>query len=348
VKGRIKKLLYKAGAKEVIREGHFTGIKMHFGERGNLAFISPLYVKIVVEVFKELGAKVFLTDTNTLYMGSRGHAIEHLQTAFMHGFLPYIVDAPVIIADGLRGGNGEVVKIDGTHYNEVEIAREFFNLDSLLVLSHFKGHELTGFGGAIKNIGMGCATKKGKLSMHSEVRPFIEGDLCDGCQICFRWCPVDAISMKGDIAVIDSEVCIGCAECIPACPVGAVKFNWDSASKSTQEKMAEHASGVLNVLDNRIVYLSFINNVSPACDCYPHNEPPIVKDIGMVSSSDIVAIDRCSYDLVNRESGINQLEGVKEGEDKFRAMYKSVDSTIQIKHAQEMDMGFEEYEKLDI
>lgn len=344
----VERLLTESGIADVVRSGHFVGVKCHFGERGNHAFISPTYVRLVIDAIKKLSGRVVLIDTNTLYMGGRGEAISHLETAHMHGFVPEVVGAPVMIADGLRGFNGSAVRIDGNYYEEVEIAQEIHNLDSLVVVSHFKGHDLTGFGGAIKNIGMGGATKKGKLDMHSQVRPYVDGDVCDGCCICIRWCPVDAITIVEEVAVIDKDECIGCAECISACPTGAVKISWDSASKTTQEKMVEHALGVIRAVDGNLMYMNFINNVSPACDCYSHNAPPIVKDIGVVSSSDIIAIDRCSFDLVKEEVGINELDGISRGEDKFRAVYPQIDSTIQLNYGEELGMGFQDYKLIDV
>jgi len=342
----IKAILERAGLQKIVLDGEMVAVKTHLGEKGNTAFVKPIFVAMVVRAIKETGGKPFLTDTNTLYVGSRGNAISHLETAYIHGFLPYPVGAPVIIADGLRGSDGVEIEIDGKHFKVVEIAKHISEADSMVVITHFKGHDLTAFGGAIKNIGMGCSTRKGKLNMHSNVKPFVEEDKCTGCKLCTKWCPVDAIKIVNKKAIIDSDTCIGCAECIGACPEKAINIIWDAASNSAQEKMAEFASGVSKVLNNKFLFINFLTEITPACDCYPFSGAPIVPDIGILASRDPVAIDMASYDLVNNQPGLNREvlgDAVAVGADKFKAIYPHLDGLIQLRHAKALGLGSIEY-----
>src|SRR3990172_3068179 len=216
---KLDELLVRVGIAERFRKGHLVGVKMHFGEKGNTAYIRPVFVRRVVERIKETGARPFLTDTNTLYVGTRGNSVQHLETAVENGFAYSVVAAPVIIADGLRGMDGVAVSVDGRHFGEVSIAREIASANGLVVLTHFKCHEMTGFGGALKNLGMGCANREGKLAQHSNCAPRVEPSGCTACGECALVCPADAIDI-GAVAVISEGLCIGCGHCIAACPEG--------------------------------------------------------------------------------------------------------------------------------
>ncbi|MGQ9705489.1 MAG: DUF362 domain-containing protein [bacterium] len=342
----LSKALHTAGLTDVIKEGEIVAVKTHFGERGNTAFIKPIFISMVINIIKKVGGLPFLTDTNTLYIGSRGIAVTHLETAYLHGFLSEVVGAPVIIADGLRGGDGFKVEINGKHLKEVEIAKHIAEADSMIVISHFKGHDLMGFGASLKNIGMGCSTRKGKLKMHSNVRPFVIEEKCTGCKICMRWCPVDAIQFDNMKATIDDKICIGCAECIGSCQVRAIDFAWDSASNSAQEMMVEHAYGVIKALKKRLMFINFVIDVVPNCDCYPFSGEKIVPDIGILISRDPVAIDKASYDLVNEQTGLNSkvLGGaVSPGKDKIKAIYPHIDGLVQIRYAEKLGLGCMKY-----
>jgi len=342
----ISKALHNAGLSDVIKEGEIVAVKTHFGERGNTAFIKPIFVSIVISILKQAGCLPFLTDTNTLYVGSRGIAITHLETAYLHGFLPEAVGAPVIIADGLRGGDGFKVEIEGKHLKEVEIAKHISEADSMVVISHFKGHDLMAFGASLKNIGMGCSTRKGKLKMHSNVRPYVIEEKCTGCKICLKWCPVDAISFENKKAFIDDKICIGCAECIGACQARAIDFAWDSASNTAQEMMVEHAFGVMRALKGRLMFINFVIDVVPNCDCYPFSGKPIVPDVGILVSRDPVAIDKASYDLVNEQMGLDSEvlgDALSPGKDKIKAIYPHLDGFVQLKYAEELGLGSMKY-----
>lgn len=353
-------LLDRADLKGKIHEKDLVAIKLHFGEKGNTAFVRPIFLRRVVDRVKQYKGKPFLTDTNTLYMGTRSEAVSHLTTAFENGFTESVVHAPVLIADGLRGNSAIKVRIDKPIFKTVSVARELYMADVLITVTHFKGHELSGFGGALKNLGMGCSSREGKLSQHSNISPQVKGKACKGCEVCLSWCPQSAISMvpsgsgtenKPSIALIDSKNCIGCGECILACPSSAIQIQWNESIPIFQKKMVEHAYGAVHKKRGKALYLNFLTQISPACDCYGYSDTPIVNDIGFLSSEDPVAIDQASVDLVNGESGnrSSKLPGAWEpGENKFRAIYPEVDWNIQLAYAEEIGMGSRKYELIKI
>jgi uncharacterized Fe-S center protein len=353
-------LLDRTDLKGKIHEKDLVAVKLHFGEKGNTAFVRPIFLRRVVDRVKQYKGKPFLTDTNTLYIGNRSEAVSHLTTAFENGFTDSVVNAPILIADGLRGNSVMKVRIDKPIFKTVSIAHEIYMADALITVTHFKGHELSGFGGALKNLGMGCSSREGKLSQHSNISPQVKKKACKGCEICLSWCPQSAISMvspesgtenKSSIAFIDSKKCIGCGECILACPSSAIQIQWNESIPIFQKKMVEHAYGAVHKKKGKVLYLNFLTQVSPACDCYGYSDAPIVNDIGILSSEDPVAIDQASVDLVNRETGnrSSKLPGAWEsGENKFRAIYPEVDWNIQLAYAEEIGMGAREYELIKI
>jgi len=353
-------LLDRADLKGKIREKDLVAIKLHFGEKGNTAYVRPIFLRRVVDRVKQYKGKPFLTDTNTLYTGARSEAVSHLNTAVENGFAESVVNAPVLIADGLRGNSAVKVRIDKPIFKTVSIAREIYMTDSLIIVTHFKGHELSGFGGALKNLGMGCASREGKLSQHSTISPQVDGKTCKGCETCLSWCAQEAISMlslklgveaKRGKALIDPKKCIGCGECILSCPSGAIQIQWNESIPIFQKKMAEHAYGAVQNKKGKVLYLNFLTQISPACDCYGYSDAPIVNDIGILSSEDPVAIDQASVDLVNGETGNRASKLQKNwnpGEDKFRAVYPEVDWNIQLAYAEEIGMGTRKYELIKI
>jgi uncharacterized Fe-S center protein len=346
---RLKVCVKKAGLLGVVSENDLTAVKLHFGEKGCTAYLRTPFVRAVVDELKATGCLPFLTDTNTLYVGSRSDSVKHLATAVENGFAYGSVAVPIIIADGLRGGNYETVPIKGKHFSEVKIASDIARADSMIVLTHVKGHELTGIGGALKNIGMGCGSRAGKLQMHSDVRPFVSKDRCVGCGKCIGWCPVGAISLKSKKAAIDSEACIGCSECIVVCPVKAIRIEWDSSAASVQEKMVEYAAGTART-KKRIGYLNFVMDVSPQCDCYPFSDAPIVANVGILASLDPVAIDQASIDLINQQPGLKNTatKALKPGADKIRSVYPEIDWSIQIRHAERLGIGTSKYRLVEL
>ncbi|MFH1672313.1 MAG: DUF362 domain-containing protein [Pseudomonadota bacterium] len=344
---KLSQLLDAAGFQDRIKKRDLVAIKLHFGEAGNTAFVRPVYVARIVENVRSKGAFPFLTDANTLYAGTRSDAPTHLTTAIRNGFAYSVINAPLIIADGLRGKNDVVVQINQKHFKKVYIASDIAHADSLISVAHFKGHELTGFGGTLKNLGMGCASRRGKMAQHSTVSPKVTRKKCKGCGACQEYCSQEAISISDDKARIDPEKCIGCGECIIVCPNQAIQIQWNQEIPIFQEGMVEYATGVLKKKKGRSLFVNFVVQVSPACDCYGYNDAPIVRDIGILASNDPVAIDQASFDLVNREDGVKGCSlpaSCKPGEDKFRALYPKVDGTIQLNYAEKIGLGSREYE----
>jgi hypothetical protein len=339
---KIEYLLDRLTIDRRIKKNDLVAIKLHFGEAGNAAYLRPVFLRTIVDKVKSLGARPFLTDTNTLYTGSRSNGVNHLTTAIFNGFDYSCVGCPIIIADGLRGTNGVRVPIKGEVLKHAVVARDIVEADAIIAITHFKLHELSGFGGALKNAGMGCATREGKLVQHSTVGPKINVKVCKGCKLCLDYCSQDAIVLKDNKATIEGHRCIGCGECIVVCPHGAIEINWNEAQDRFQKKMVEYAFAALKGKEKKSLFLNFIMQVSPACDCYPHNDAPIVRDIGITASLDPVAIDAASADLVNNEPSIPGTaikKPMQGGEDKFRAVYPTIDWNIQLDHGEKMGMG---------
>ncbi len=348
---KIGRLLYTAGLSEILKERDLVAVKLHFGELGNTAFIRPVFIRKIVETIKSAGGVPFLTDSNTLYAGARSDAPHHHTTAIQNGFAYSVVDAPIIIADGLRGRSETPVTINQKRFKKVYIGSEIVQADSLLSVAHFKGHELAGFGGTIKNLAMGCASRRGKLAQHSTVAPKVKRKKCTGCGECAAHCSQKAISLVNEKAVIDPKKCTGCGECIIICPNKAVQIQWNQDIPVFLENMAEYTMGVLKDKKNRALFLNFITNVSPGCDCLPHNDAPIVRDLGILASKDPVAVDQASADLVNQEealSGSCLKTNLGPGEDKFVGLYPKVDWTIQLEYAESLGLGSRIYELVKI
>lgn len=354
---KMAKLFSRAGLDKIIEPKDLVAIKIHFGERGNMAYIRPPYVRRVVDLVKEKGGRPFLTDANTLYVGTRANSVDHLETAILNGFDYTVAGAPLIIADGLNGGDYIKVKVNGKHFEQVNIASAAYHADAMVVMSHFKCHELTGFGGAIKNLGMGLGSRSGKQQMHSNVHPGLKGENCIGCEKCIPWCPAGAIEMaewsgnkKGQRSHILEEKCWGCGECIIACQFGAINPSWSSSMKEMQEKMAEYAAGAVAGKEGKVAYLSFLTDISPECDCYGYNDSPIVQNIGMMASFDPVALDKACADMVNNAPAMagSVVEGLPAGDDKFMKVHPGIDWRPQLQHAEKMGLGTMEYEIIEV
>jgi len=344
---KLDRLLDVAGFDEIVKERHLIAIKLHFGEKGNTAYIPPTHLRHLVNRVYNLGGKPFLTDTNTLYVGSRTNSVDHLTTAIENGFAYAVAGAPLTIADGLRGNSEVAVPVNLPIYEEVYLGSDVVQADSLISAAHFKGHELAGFGGTIKNLGMGCASRKGKLAQHCEISPEFDAKKCIGCGECVAHCPTEAIELLKKKAKKDAEKCIGCGECIAVCPEEAVSIPWDSDTARFQKKMVEYTVGVLKGKEERVIYLNFVTKVTPQCDCYGYSDVPLVKDLGILASRDPVAIDQAAVDLVNAQPALADccLETNKgPGEDKFRGVYPHIDWSIQLGYAEELGLGSRKYE----
>jgi uncharacterized Fe-S center protein len=349
IAARLDALLDASGLGGVVGPGELVAVKLHFGESAVTGHVRPRFMRRIVGWLQRQGANPFLTDTNTLYRGSRADTVSHLRTAAEHGFTFQALGAPVAIAGGLRGTTEIAVPFDGRFVTSAAIGPEFVKADALISVAHFKGHEVTGFGGTLKNLGMGCASRSGKLDMHSTTKPYVRPS-CTACGVCASWCPEDAISI-GESAVIDDAKCIGCAECIAVCPEKAVGIRWNESTDTCQMKMVEYAGAVVQAKRGRVGYINFITDVHPVCDCYGTEKVAVVPDIGVVASLDPVAVDSASYDLVNEAPVAPDAElsdGYHVGSDKFRDLHPDVDPTVQLRHAEELGLGTRDYELIEI
>ena len=294
---KLTRLLRRAGLPGMDLDGKFVAIKMHFGEPGNLSFLRPNYAKVVADLVKECGGVPFLTDCNTLYPGRRKNALEHIEAAYENGFSPFSTGCQIIIGDGLKGTDDvEVPVVGGEYVKKAKIGRAVMDADVFISLSHFKCHESTGFGGAIKNIGMGCGSRAGKMEQHNSGKPDSDQSLCRGCHACTQECGQNAIYFdENNRAHIDHDKCAGCGRCLGRCNFDAIYNENSSANDDLNRKMVEYAKAVV---DGRPQFhISLIMDVSPFCDCHPENDVPILPDIGMLASKDPVALDQACADL---------------------------------------------------
>ena len=298
---KLKRLLRQAGIGQIDMDGKFVAIKMHFGELGNLAYLRPNYAKAVADVVKELGGRPFLTDCNTLYPGSRKNALEHLYCAWENGFTPMTVGCPILIGDGLKGTDDIAVPVQGgTYIKEAKIGRAVMDADVFISLTHFKGHEMVGFGGAIKNIGMGCGSRAGKKDQHSNGKPTIHAEACRGCRACERECANGGLQFDAQAKKmrVDEAACVGCGRCIGACNFDAIEFQSDAATKELNCRIAEYAKAVV---DGRpCFHVSLVMDITPNCDCHSENDTAILPDVGMFASSDPLALDQACVDACLR------------------------------------------------
>ncbi|MGE5398298.1 MAG: DUF362 domain-containing protein [Chitinophagales bacterium] len=347
---KLERLFHQAGLEETIDKNDLVAIKIHFGEPGNLAYIRPPYVRRMVDKIKSLKGRPFLTDTNTLYYGKRGNAVDHLESAVLNGFDYAVVGAPVVIGDGLQGLDFVKVKINGEHFKQVDVASAIYHADAMLVMTHFKCHEMTGAGGNLKNVGMGCASRNGKQQMHSDVLPRVNEEICKGCKKCSDWCPASALKVVKKKALMDEKKCLGCGECVVMCPHNAIGISWRTTPRAMQEKMAEYTMGVLTNKKGKTGYITFVTDISPECDCYGFNDKPIVQDIGILAGKDPVAIDQACIDLVNRAQPAqgSVIENLEQGKDKFEAVHPGIHWHYQLEHAEKLGLGSRQYNLVEV
>ncbi len=347
---KLRRLFDKAGFGGIIGKNDLVPVKLHFGEWGNDSYINPVYVRQIVDKIKEYGGKPFLTDSNTLYKGSRSNAVDHIVTAIEHGFDFAVTGAPLVIADGLRGTAVSEVEIRKKHFDRVLISGDIALCKNIILLSHFKGHEVAGFGGAIKNLAMGCAPPAGKQAQHSACPVTIKGH-CTGCGKCITVCPQGAVSLVRKKSVIDISRCTGCFECVTICPENAIDVDWETEIPVFTERMVEYALGALHGKQKKAGFINFLTRITPDCDCVPWSDAPIVPDIGILASSDPVAIDAASFDLVNKQKGFSDSllsSNYERGEDKFRGLRKNTNGYRQIEYAEEIGLWTASYEIVEI
>ena len=296
---KLQRLVRAAGMDTIDMNDKFVAIKIHFGEPGNLSYLRPNYAKALADVIKAQGGRPFLTDCNTLYVGRRKHALEHIEAAYENGFTPFSTGCQVIIADGLKGTDEALVPVAGGEYvKEAKIGRAIMDADVIISLNHFKGHECTGFGGAIKNLGMGSGSRAGKMEQHSSGKPQVDQELCRGCHACAKDCAQGAISFnEANKASIDHDKCVGCGRCLGRCNFDAISCPSDAASKLLNCRIAEYAKAVVDGRPN--FHINLVMDISPNCDCHSENDAPIIPDVGMFASFDPVALDQACADACN-------------------------------------------------
>ena len=346
---KLELLVKKAGIEEIDFANKFTAVKIHFGEPGNLAYIRHNYAARLVRLLQSKGAKVFLTDSNTLYIGKRSNAVDHLHSAFENGFNPCAVPCPVIIADGLKSVDYREINIDCEYCKTAKIGAAIADADIVISMTHFKGHEQTGFGGALKNLGMGSASAAGKMEMHSSSQPVIVKNKCTSCGQCVKYCASYAIALDQDKkAEIDYSKCVGCGQCVAVCQFNSAQAVWDSSSDITCRKVAEYSLAV--VKDKPNFHVSFIMDVSPECDCWGHNDMAITPNIGIAASFDPVALDKACVDMVNKAPTIatsclgKHRHDDLQGKDKFDAIHPNTHWQVGLEHAEKIGLGQREYE----
>jgi len=291
---------------DVVDPGDKVAVKVHVGELGNPNYVKPFFVKYIIDEIKARGAKPFLTDTTTYYPLKRNNAVDHMETAVANGF----AFAPFIVADGLVGQEGIAVTSQDPLLSEIEVAGAIYHADAMIVVSHFKGHPLAGFGGAIKNLAMGCVTKKTKLAQHRLLDLVVDETLCKNCGTCMEACWFHLPRVENDVAVVDSPECMRCPICSSACPEGAISLQ---NRNDLPAGLAVAARGVCSTFDSgKVSYVSFANDISTVCDCAPISGEKFSEDVGVFAGHSALSIDaaasrRIDMDRLSELHGVNSL-----------------------------------------
>jgi len=349
---KMTRLMKTAGMGDIDFQDKFVAIKLHFGEPGNLAFLRPNWARTVVDFVKERGGKPFLTDCNTLYVGGRKNALDHMDSAMLNGFNPMTTGCQIIIGDGLKGSDEvEVPVVGGEYVKNAKIGRAVMDADVFISLTHFKGHEEAGFGGCLKNIGMGCGSRAGKMEQHNAGKPHVAQKHCIGCGQCRKICAYGAPIIENGKAHIDHDRCVGCGRCIAVCPKNAVQINWDETTINLNRKIAEYTKAVV---DGRpCFHISLVIDVSPNCDCRPENDMAIVPNVGMFASFDPVALDMACVDAVNaqtplRGSAADDAHAKAHVHDHFQRLHPDTNWRSCLEHGEKIGIGSREYELIKI
>ena len=349
---KLTRLMKTAGMGDIDFQDKFVAIKLHFGEPGNLAFLRPNWARTVADFVKERGGKPFLTDCNTLYVGGRKNALDHMDSAMLNGFNPMTTGCQIIIADGLKGSDEvEVPVVGGEYVKNAKIGRAVMDADVFISLTHFKGHEEAGFGGCLKNIGMGCGSRAGKMEQHNAGKPHVAQKHCIGCGQCRKICAHGAPIIENGKAYIDHDRCVGCGRCIAVCPKDAVRIDWDESTTNLNCKIAEYTKAVV---DGRpCFHISLVIDVSPNCDCRPENDMAIVPNVGMFASFDPVALDMACVDAVNaqtplRGSAADDAHAKAHVHDHFQRLHPDTNWRSCLEHGEKIGIGSREYELIKI
>ena len=337
VKEKLTSLARAIPMERIVGNKDYVAIKMHFGEGHNDTHVPPFCVRPIIDVVHQSGGAAFLTDTNVLYRSQRSNAVSHLRAIENNGFTIRKLGAPIIIGDGLLGDSEITVAIPGKIYQEVSLARNIMLANALVAISHVTGHMGTGMGATIKNLGMGIASRKGKLRQHSTMKPKIRAEKCTGCEVCLRWCPQDTIEMQDGVAFIKTEGCIGCGECLTVCNFDAVSYNWAIESEELQKRTAEHALGAVFQRRDKSAFFNFVTDITKDCDCLEKKQHPVMDDIGVLASTDPVAIDKAALDLV-----------AQRGTPLHEYGYPHLDPLVQLRHGEEIGLGSMEYELVEV
>jgi uncharacterized Fe-S center protein len=351
---KLDALVIKAGIDTIDFEKKIVAIKIHFGEPGNLAYLRPNFAHRIVKMLKGKKAIPFLTDCNTLYFGRRSNGPSHLEAAFENGYNPLATNCPVIIADGIKGTEYRDIELNMEHCSSAKIGSAIADSDVIISMNHFKGHEMTGFGGALKNLGMGCASVGGKLFLHSGSSPEIYEENCTACRMCEKNCAYNAVSVgKDKIAHIDYDKCVGCGQCVAVCQYDSARVVWQGSSEMVCKKIAEYSFAVLK--DKPSFHINFIMNVSPNCDCWGYNDYPLVPDLGIAASFDPVALDQACADLVKAAPALpgssiceNHTQGDLQNQDKFKKAHPDTSWQAGLDHAVKIGLGNTEYELITL
>lgn len=348
---KMKKLLKESGLNAIVDPGNLVALKVHFGESGNTGYLNALSLRPIVDFLKKAGAKPFFTDTSTLYVGDRGESVSHGLLAARHGYDPNLTGAPVMFADGLRGEHEVTVPYAGSHISEAFVSGLIMESDMLVTLNHVKGHGLAGYGGAIKNVGMGCASKKGKMHIHVSTGPKLKPEKCIGCGVCIEECAAGALDLDEDGGIIMNGECTGCGRCFLSCRYKAIIIDWKRDVNEFTKRLIEYNKAILDKLKRPAMHINFLINITPDCDCHGYSDAPVCPDLGVMISSDPVAIDQASLDMINSAPPLypSRLpDGLSQGDDKFKALTPETPDNFGLRYAEKIGLGSRNYKLITI
>ena len=348
---KLVRVMRAGGFDELDLDGKIVAIKTHFGEYGNVSFLKPLYVRTIAEEVIARGGKPFVTDCNTLYPGMRSNAVDHLHCAELNGFNSVSCGCPVVIADGLRGGDYVDVPIDGDYIKVAHLGRTICEADVLITLTHAKGCAFASYGGVLKNLAMGCASRAGKMDQHSGGALDIIEAACIGCGKCARNCGQNAIEIIDGKAHM-TDRCVKCGHCIGLCPKTAI-MGFGAASEQLELRIGEYAAAVVSAMEQSF-HVALAIDITPQCDCFPGNDAPMVPNVGMFSSFDPVAIDCVATTMIGEQTMIpdsvlpERHAACEHETDHLHAINPTSDYTLSFRQAAKLGAGLLDYELVNV